>query len=57
VLPSVAPAKVVDVGGLSITATKGEGKLGSMCVLKKANGIGSTTFGLPGPTRLSESSI
>lgn len=48
VLPSVAQAKVVDVGSLSVTAPKGEGKLGSMFVLKKTSGPDGKAFAAHG---------
>ena len=39
-VPSVAQAKPNDLGAVSAPAPKGEGKIGSMFVLKKADGSG-----------------
>lgn len=39
-LPSTAQAKIAEPGRLAVTAPKAEGKLGSMFVLKKADGNG-----------------
>ena len=43
-LPSTAQAKVAEVGSISVTAPKAEGKLGSMFVLKKAGGNDGKAF-------------